>query len=214
MKKSFYIVDDHEMLRLGTSLWLTSNSDWKCCGSSGTQESALADFERMAGEETNETEVTEKLPSILISDLNFYGENTGFEFISKIHSLYPDVKIIVYSMFFAAGIVESAVRSGASGYVSKNASCAELLEGMEKVLGGEVFIQEELQPNLIKYYSFTDALTRREKEVMELLIRRYSNDEIANQLGIKKRVVENYISLIYEKTGVNDRSELIERYGK
>ena len=72
MKKSFYIVDDHEMLRLGTSLWLTSNSDWKCCGSSGTHESALADFERMAGEETNETEVNEKLPSILISDLNFY----------------------------------------------------------------------------------------------------------------------------------------------
>lgn len=150
----------------------------------------------------------------MICDLNFYGENTGFDFMSKIHSLYPDVKIIVYSMFFAAGIVQSAVSSGASGYVSKNASCAELLEGMEKVFGGEVFIQEELQPNLIKYYNFTDALTRREKEVMELLIRRYSNDEIANQLGIKKRAVENYISLIYEKTGVNDRSELLLRYGQ
>ena len=206
MCKTFYIIDDHEMLRVGTSGWLTSNSDWKCCGSAGTHEQAFADFESMAGQGL--------LPSLLICDLNFYGENTGFDFISKIHTLYPEVKIIVYSMFFAAGIVQSAVNSGASGYVSKNASCAELLEGMEKVLGGEVFIQEELQPNLIKYYSFTDALTRREKEVMELLIRRYSNDEIANQLGIKKRAVENYISLIYEKTGVNDRSELIERYGK
>lgn len=206
MCKTFYIIDDHEMLRVGTSGWLTSNSDWKCCGSAGTHEQAFADFESMAGQGL--------LPSLLICDLNFYGENTGFDFISKIHTLYPEVKIIVYSMFFAAGIVQSAVNSGAGGYVSKNASCAELLEGMEKVLGGEVFIQEELQPNLIKYYSFTDALTRREKEVMELLIRRYSNDEIANQLGIKKRAVENYISLIYEKTGVNDRSELIERYGK
>lgn len=206
MSKTFYIIDDHEMLRVGTSGWLTSNSDWKCCGSAGTHEQAFADFESMAGQGL--------LPSLLICDLNFYGENTGFDFISKIHTLYPEVKIIVYSMFFAAGIVQSAVNSGAGGYVSKNASCAELLEGMEKVLGGEVFIQEELQPNLIKYYSFTDALTRREKEVMELLIRRYSNDEIANELGIKKRAVENYISLIYEKTGVNDRSELIERYGK
>ena len=206
MSKTFYIIDDHEMLRVGTSGWLTSNSDWKCCGSAGTHEQAFADFESMAGQG--------HLPSLLICDLNFYGENTGFDFISKIHTLYPEVKIIVYSMFFAAGIVQSAVNSGAGGYVSKNASCAELLEGMEKVLGGEVFIQEELQPNLIKYYSFTDALTRREKEVMELLIRRYSNDEIANELGIKKRAVENYISLIYEKTGVNDRSELIERYGK
>ncbi|MCR5252801.1 MAG: response regulator transcription factor, partial [Treponema sp.] len=127
---------------------------------------------------------------------------------------YPEVKIIVYSMFFAAGIVQSAVNSGAGGYVSKNASCAELLEGMEKVLAGEVFIQEELQTSLKKYNSFTDALTRREKEVMDLLLRRLSNDEIANELGIKKRAVENYISLIYEKTGVNDRSELLLRYGQ
>ena len=206
MCKTFYIVDDHEMLRVGTSSWLTSNSDWKCCGSAGTHEQAFADFESMAGQGV--------LPSLLICDLNFYGENTGFDFISKIHTLYPEVKIIVYSMFFAAGIVQSAVNSGAGGYVSKNASCAELLEGMEKVLGGEVFIQEELQQNLIKYYNFTDALTRREKEVMDLLLRRLSNDEIANELGIKKRAVENYISLIYEKTGVNDRSELLLRYGQ
>lgn len=206
MSKTFYILDDHEMLRVGTSGWLTSNSDWKCCGSAGTHEQAFADFESMAGQGV--------LPSLLICDLNFYGENTGFDFISKIHTLYPEVKIIVYSMFFAAGIVQSAVNSGAGGYVSKNASCAELLEGMEKVLGGEVFIQEELQPNLIKYYNFTDALTRREKEVMDLLLRRLSNDEIANELGIKKRAVENYISLIYEKTGVNDRSELLLRYGQ
>ena len=51
-------------------------------------------------------------------------------------------------------------------------------------------------------------------EVMDLLLRRLSNDEIANELGIKKRAVENYISLIYEKTGVNDRNELLVRYGQ
>lgn len=206
MIKTFYIIDDHEMLRLGTSGWLTSNSDWKCCGSAGTHEIAFADFERLAGEGA--------LPLLAICDLNFYGENTGFDFMSKIHELYPDVKIIVYSMFFASGIVQSAVKSGASGYVSKNASCAELLNCMEKVLAGETFIQKELEPNLIKYKNFTDALTRREKEVMELLLRRCSNDEIANQLGIKKRAVENYISLIYEKTGINDRNELLARYGQ
>lgn len=206
MIKTFYIIDDHEMLRLGTSSWLTSNSDWKCCGSAGTHETAFADFERLAGEG--------RLPSLAICDLNFYGENTGFDFMTKIHSLYPDVKIIVYSMFFASGIVQSAVKSGASGYVSKNASCAELLSCMEKVLAGETFIQKELESNLIKYKNFTDALTRREKEVMELLLRRCSNDEIANQLGIKKRAVENYISLIYEKTGINDRNELLARYGQ
>ncbi len=206
MTKTFYIIDDHEMLRLGTSGWITSNSDWSCAGDAPTHEKALADLERLAGEGT--------LPSVIICDINFYGENTGLDFIKQLAALYPKIKIIVYSMFFAAGIVQSAIKNGACGYVSKNASSQELLDAMEKALAGEVFVQKELETKLIKYNQFTDALTRREKEVMELLLQRYSNDEIANQLGIKKRAVENYISLIYEKTGVNDRNELIERYGK
>ena len=206
MIKSFYIIDDHEMLRLGTSGWITSNSEWKCAGDAATHETALSDFEKLSAEG--------KLPAIVICDINFYGENTGLDFIKEIKTLYPDLKIIVYSMFFAAGMVQNAIGNGACGYVSKNAPSQELLNCMEKVLAGEVFIQEEIKPNLIKYNKFTDALTRREKEVMDLLLRRLSNDEIANQLGIKKRAVENYISLIYEKTGVNDRNELIERYGK
>ena len=110
--------------------------------------------------------------------------------------------------------VQGAIKNGASGYISKNASSQELLRCMEKVLSGEVFIQEELNTGLVKYKNLTDALTRREKEVMDLLLRRCSNDQIADRLGIKKRAVENYISLIYEKTGVTDRNELLERYGQ
>ncbi|MBQ2552517.1 MAG: response regulator transcription factor [Treponema sp.] len=205
MKKTFYIVDDHEMLREGTKGWFVSHSDWSCVGDAANHEAAYSDFERMAKKDS--------LPFILICDLNFFGENTGFDFMKKIHDLYPDVKIIVYSMFFAGGMVQNAIKNGASGYVSKNASCDDLLKCMEKSFSGEDFIQEELQPNLIKYSKLTDALTRREREVMELILQRHSNDEIANILNIKKRAVENYISLIYEKTGVNDRAELVVRYG-
>ena len=194
------------MLRSGTKSWIMGHSDWICQGDSGTHEQAYSDFERMDKEDG--------LPSILICDLNFYGENTGFEFMEKIHELYPSVKIIVYSMFFAAGMVQTAMDSGASGYISKNASSDELLKCMDKVIAGEDFIQDELQTRLIKYNKITDALTHREKAVMELLLRRLSNDEIANQLNIKKRAVENYISVIYEKTGVNDRAELVLKYGQ
>ncbi len=206
MRKTFYIIDDHEMLRSGTKSWIMGHSDWICQGDSGTHEQAYSDFERMDKEGG--------LPSILICDLNFYGENTGFEFMEKIHELYPSVKIIVYSMFFAAGMVQTAMDSGASGYISKNANSDELLKCMDKVIAGEDFIQDELQTRLIKYNKITDALTHREKAVMELLLRRLSNDEIANQLNIKKRAVENYISVIYEKTGVNDRAELVLKYGQ
>ncbi|MBQ5498524.1 MAG: helix-turn-helix transcriptional regulator, partial [Treponema sp.] len=66
---------------------------------------------------------------------------------------------------------------------------------------------------LQQFTAFTDALTRREKDVLNLLLRRMSNDQISDELGIKRRAVENYISSIYEKIGINDRAELLLRYG-
>ncbi|MBP5358051.1 MAG: helix-turn-helix transcriptional regulator, partial [Treponema sp.] len=56
--------------------------------------------------------------------------------------------------------------------------------------------------------------TNREKAVLDLLVRHYTNDQISEELGIKRRAVENYISSIYEKTGINDRAELLQKYGK
>ena len=103
MKKTFYIVDDHEMLREGTKGWFVSHSDWSCVGDAANHEAAYSDFERMAKKDS--------LPFILICDLNFFGENTGFDFMKKIHDLYPDVKIIVYSMFFAGGMVQNAIKN-------------------------------------------------------------------------------------------------------
>ncbi len=206
MAKTFYIIDDHEMLRVGTRGWIMAHSNWICLGDSGAHEQAFNDFMELKKEV--------KLPSVLICDLNFYGENTGFDFIRQIHELYPEVKIAVYSMFFAAGMVQTAMENGASGYVSKNASSDILLECMEKIHAGEEFIQEDLQTKLIKYSKITDALTRREKEVMGLLLGHLSNDEIASELNIKKRAVENYISVIYEKIGVRDRADLVAKYGQ
>ncbi|MBR5964653.1 MAG: response regulator transcription factor [Treponema sp.] len=204
-KKSFYIIDDHEMLRLGTASYIQNNSDWSCAGSAGNGQDALSDIKALAdrGEP----------PLLVICDLNFYGQDSGFELVKVLRSLYPQTKIVVYSMFFAPGIVQSAVECGASGYVSKNASSDELILCMEKTLAGQVYVQEELRQKLENFNSFTDALTQREKTVMALLLRRFTNDQIAAELDIKKRAVENYISSIYDKTGVNDKAELVKRFG-
>ena len=205
MEKTFYIIDDHEMLRLGTISYIENNSDWKSLGSANNEEKAFSDLEKFSA--------ANNLPSILISDLNFYGKDTGFNLVKQIHNRYPQQKIVVYSMFFAPGIVQNTIENGANGYISKNASSDELILCMEKVLSGEQFIQNELQPKLEKFNSFTDALTRREREVLDLLLRHLTNDQIADSLDIKKRAVENYISSIYEKTGINDKAELIKRFG-
>lgn len=205
MQKTFYIIDDHEMLRLGTASYIEKISEWKSLGSAGDIPKALSDLEFLSK--------NGGLPGIIICDLIFYGENLGFDFVRQTTSLYPEQKIIVYSMFFAPGIVHNAIQNGASGYISKNASSDELLLCMEKVLAGENFIQNNLQQKLESYNSFIDALTRREKEVMDLLLQNLSNEQIAVSLSIKKRAVENYISSIYEKTGINDKTKLIKLFG-
>ena len=205
MQKTFYIIDDHEMIRSGTTAFLESNSDWKGCGNTGSGEEALADLDRLSQEGA--------LPSVIICDLNFCGEDTGFVLIKRINDRYPSQKVVVYSMFFSPGDVQKAIECGAAGYVSKIASCSELLLCLEQVAGGGTFIQGALQEKLEQFTSFTAALTRREKEVMDLLLRKKNNDEIAGLLNMKKRVVDNYISSIYDKTGLNDRNELIRRFG-
>lgn len=205
MEKTFYIIDDHEMLRVGTAAYIADHSDWRSCGNAGDGNTALADLERLARAGT--------LPAVIICDLNFYGEDSGFALVKRMHALYLQQRIIVYSMFFAPGIVQNAMQDGACGYVSKIASSDELLCCMEHVLAGEVFIQNELQERLEQFNSFADALTHREKEVMDLLVRRMSNDQIAETLQLKRRAVENYISSIYDKTGINDRAELVKRFG-
>lgn len=154
------------------------------------------------------------LPDLVISDLNFSGDDAGFDFIAKLHSLYPELKIIVYSMFFSAGMVQTAIQNGAAGYISKNAPSDELIECMENAFSGKTFVQKELRENLVKFNSFTDALTQREKQVMALILQNLSNMQIAEKLQIRQRAVENYISSIYEKTGINDKKEFISQFGK
>ncbi|MBR1535579.1 MAG: response regulator transcription factor [Treponema sp.] len=206
MSRTFYIADDHELLRIGTISYIEKKSDWLCKGNADSPKAALSDLELLS--------IGNTLPDLVISDLNFSGDDAGFDFISKLHSLYPDLKIIVYSMFFSAGMVQTALENGATGYISKNAPSTELLECMENAFSGKTFIQKDLQENLSKFNSFTDALTRREKQVMALIIKNCSNLQISETLNIRQRAVENYISSIYEKTGINDKKEFIKRFGK
>jgi len=206
MSRTFYIADDHELLRIGTISYIEKKSGWLCKGNADSPKAALSDLELLS--------IGNTLPDLVISDLNFSGDDAGFDFISKLHSLYPDLKIIVYSMFFSAGMVQTALENGATGYISKNAPSTELLECMENAFSGKTFIQKDLQENLSKFNSFTDALTRREKQVMALIIKNCSNLQISETLNIRQRAVENYISSIYEKTGINDKKEFIKRFGK
>ena len=203
MDKTFYIIEDHDMLRWGTISYIQNKSSWKCLGDSKLPEKAISDLESFAR--------IDRLPGIVISDLNFKDEDSGFDLVKQMHGSYPSLKIIVFSMYFAPGYVQSAIRSGANGYISKDASSDELIDCMEQVLTGNQFVQNGLRQKLEVYSSSLDALTKREKEVLNLLLMKKSNDQIAESMGLRRRAVENYMSNIREKTNLT-RAELLKKF--
>lgn len=205
MDKTFYIIEDHDMLRWGTISYIQNKSSWKCLGDSKLPEKAISDLESFAR--------IDRLPGIVISDLNFKDEDSGFDLVKQMHGLFPNLKIIVFSMYSAPGYVQSAIRSGANGYISKDATSDELIDCMEQVLTGNQFVQNGLRQKLEVYNSFMDALTKREKEVLNLLLMKKNNDQIAEVMGLRRHTVENYMSNIYEKTGVTDRAALLKQFG-
>ena len=161
------------------------------------------------------SELSEKkaLPQILILDL-FLGEESGIDLMREVVWKFPSVKILVYSMFSKPGIVSIVLENGAKGFVSKSAPEAELLNAIKIVLGGESYVQQNLVPSLFTYRTMLDSFTRQEQNIFKLLLERKTKAQIASELNLASRSLENYLSRIYSKTGCNDHEELIRKFGE
>lgn len=116
-------------------------------------------------------------------------------------------------MFKGAGIVEQAVASGASAYVSKNADLEVLLQAMKKAGDGIFFMEESLTSDYIIYTNLYQSLTKRERELTGLFFQHKTEKEIARTMGITERAVDNYITRILSKLGVTSKKELMIRFG-
>lgn len=206
MEKTFLIIDDHTMIRRGIIGWFTENSDWKCLGDAGTKESGM--------DKLRELKNSGELPSIIITDINMDGKDVGFEIITETKATYPEIKCIAYSMYVSPGMIQKAIRAGADGYISKTNDETELLNCLENVFNGKQYIESGLVISLVSYNTAISALTKREQQVFELLLKRKSNTEISEELNLKRHAVENYISFIYEKIGCLDRNDLLRKFGE
>lgn len=204
--KSLFILDDHAMLRNGIASFISENTDWSIIGQADSPQSFYEKFNILANED--------RLPSILICDINLNKENSGFDVMSNVKSNFPSVKIIAYSMFESTSYLNKAISSGASGYVCKSEDEDELLKCIESVYNGKTYFNHENLESLLVYTNVLQSLTRREKAVFDLLIAKKSNTEIATILNISKRTVDNYISCIYDKTDCFDRLQLIKKFGE
>ena len=159
---------------------------------------------------------------IAIVDISFkaeyttagYEENCGFEIIRRLTAL--GIPCIVYSSHDSGGFVEHATSAvvGAKGFVSKNADETILLAAINAVANGKSYIQAELVTGLLEVRDIAQTFTKKEKRVAEALTIYNTNAEVAAALGITEKTVVNYLTIMYDKAGVKNKLEFLQKMGR
>jgi DNA-binding NarL/FixJ family response regulator len=116
--------------------------------------------------------------------------------------------VLVYTVHGDYGHVQAALSLGVQGYLGKDKNQAELETALEALLNGKIYIDRDISIKLVDQHDRHAQLTPREQEVYNAVKAGKDNAEIAKLLHINKRTVENYLSLLYDKLGVSERSDL------
>ena len=193
------IVDDHAMVRKGLTAFLKNEPALELVGEARDGREAIECCEQLH-------------PDVILMDL-IMPELGGVAATRTIHQRWPQVQVIALTSFQEKELVQDALQAGAIGYLLKNVSGEELSEAIRQAHGGRPTLAPEAVQALIQPPSEAETLaadlTRREQEVLALLVKGMSNPEIAERLVISRSTVKVHISSILSKLGVASRGEAI-----
>ncbi len=192
---SVLIVDDHEVVREGLRLSLLRSPQIRVVGEAPDGETAIA----LAGR---------RRPDVIIMDLRMPGMD-GIEATEEILKQAPDTAVIVFTAYSERALLSRSLESGAKGYILKEAPHETLLRAIEKVAGGETFVDPALMPNLIQGRDGGDALTQREREILQLLADGMSNADVAQRLFISQETVKSHVRHILVKLEADTRTQAV-----
>ncbi len=180
----------------------------------------VADFE-IVGEATNGGEAIEAAtnlqPDVILMDLKMPVMH-GIEATRQIHRTSPHIAILIVTIFKDDTSVFPAIRAGARGYLLKDTNQTELVRAIQTVAHGGVIFSPGIANRVLYYLSeppinlptqMFDELTKRERDILELLARGSTNTEIAGQLAMSPKTVSNHISNILLKVQATDRAKLM-----
>jgi len=195
MATNVFIVDDHYMVIEGIRSLLQNEKSIEWMGHATNAASAMAFLKQ-------------QLPDVILMDINL-PDKSGIDLCKEVKEKYPSVFIIGLSTFNQQSFIQKMMENGASGYVLKNATQEELREAIEKVSKGKIFLSDEAAQSLQKKMNTTIVLTRREKEVLELIADGMTNNEIAQKLFISPATVDTHRKNLLAKLEAKNTASLI-----
>ncbi|HTO25842.1 MAG TPA: response regulator transcription factor [Gaiellaceae bacterium] len=188
------IVDDHEVVREGLRLSLSRAPHIRVIGEAGDGESAVALAER-------------RKPDVVIMDVRMPGMD-GLEATKLMTEKVPETSVLIFTAYSERSLLSRGLESGAKGYILKEAPHQTLLRAIEKVAGGEGYVDPALMPEFFTKDK-DDMLTAREREILQLLADGMSNADVATKLFISQETVKSHVRHILAKLEADTRTHAV-----
>jgi DNA-binding NarL/FixJ family response regulator len=203
------LVDDQTMFRDGLRVLLRAQKEFEVVGEAGNGEEAIQ-------------KAAEVHPDVILMDLRMPVLD-GAAATRQLRNSHPDIRVIVLTTFDEDAAVFDALRSGAIGYLLKDAPTEKLYEAIRAAAKGESVLQPSVAARLVAQFSrmsetaprwaqeLVEPLSSREMDVLRLMCAGASNREIADKLVLAEGTVKNHVTNIFSKLGVTDRTRAVVR---
>jgi DNA-binding NarL/FixJ family response regulator len=190
------LADDHDVVRCGIKGLLDRMPDVRVTGEAGTGEELLA-------------LVRKELPDLVITDISM-PDMDGITAVERMHALYPELPILVLSMYDTRDVVKRALEAGARGYLVKSSAAAQLQDAVRAMVSRGAYFDSQVAMMLATHSepASPDLLTRRQVEILKLLAQGRSSKEIAFELGLSSKTVDAHRARIMERLKLRDLPSL------
>ena len=209
-KVKIVIADDHAVVRTGFSMILNYQEDMEVVATAADGVEAYQ-------------KVLEYKPDVLILDLSMPPGESGLVATSKISESFPETKILILTMYDDEEYLFHVLKSGAKGYILKNAPDEQLILAVRTVYKGETYVDMKMTTSLVNEFinqshqeevSYSSdpfkILSKRELEILPLIAKGYGNKDIAEKLFVSVKTVEAHKTHIMNKLNLKSKPELVE----
>ncbi len=199
------IVEDDGPVRENLARLISESVGFECVATFGSGEEALAQWPR-------------RCPDVLLMDINLPGIS-GVECVRRLKSMEPDLHVVMLTVYDDSDRIFQALQMGASGYLLKRSTAAEILGAIEEVHRGGAPMSSYIARKVVQSFrqdgqpeTSPENLSARERDVLDYVARGFANKEIADALGLRTETVRGYLKTIYAKLHVRSRTEAAMKY--